>query len=245
VQDAYNLGWKLALVAKGKADPALLDSYEEERLPIAKRLLNTTDRGFRLVVSDSWLAGLFRTKILARIVAFAMSQKRIQKFAFGTISQTGINYRQGPLSESQKGLPGSAPQAGDRFPWLKLKFQAGGGVEDLFEKLDDTRFNLIVVGQPSPSASTLGLNDLLRIHSIPSDPINDRELARVGVPSPSFYLLRPDGHVGFCGTRLDASEIVRYVGEKMHLGTSTASNNFRIAAREAHQFVFCEVANVY
>ncbi len=58
LQDAYNLAWKLALVANGQADAALLDTYEEERLPVARRLLNTTDRAFRLVVSDSRLAGL-------------------------------------------------------------------------------------------------------------------------------------------------------------------------------------------
>ena len=75
LQDAYNLAWKLALVVKGRADAALLDSYEEERIPVAQRLLNTTDRAFRLVVSDSWLAGLLRTKILARIAAFAMSRR--------------------------------------------------------------------------------------------------------------------------------------------------------------------------
>src|SRR4029077_7788506 len=73
LQDAYNLAWKLSLVVKNQADATLLDSYEEERIPIAQRLLNTTDRGFRLIVSDNWLAGLFRTKILARIGAFAMS----------------------------------------------------------------------------------------------------------------------------------------------------------------------------
>ena len=73
LQDAYNLAWKLALVVAGKADAALLDSYEDERIPVAQRLLETTDRGFRLVVSDSWLAGLLRTQVLARIAAFAMS----------------------------------------------------------------------------------------------------------------------------------------------------------------------------
>src|SRR5262245_1480001 len=70
LQDAYNLAWKLALVVSDRARAALLDSYEQERLPVARRLLNTTDRAFRLVVSDSWLAGLLRTKVLARIVAF-------------------------------------------------------------------------------------------------------------------------------------------------------------------------------
>src|SRR4029079_6839934 len=42
LQDAYNLGWKLALVVKGQADAGLLDSYEQERLPVAQRLLRTT-----------------------------------------------------------------------------------------------------------------------------------------------------------------------------------------------------------
>ena len=79
LQDAYNLAWKLALVVKGQAGAALLDSYEQERIPVAQRLLDTTDRAFRLVVSDSWLAGLLRTKILARIAAFAMGLERIQR----------------------------------------------------------------------------------------------------------------------------------------------------------------------
>ena len=96
LQDAYNLGWKLALVVEGRADAALLDSYEEERIPVARRLLNTTDRAFRLIVSDNWLAGLLRTEILARVAAFAMSRERIQSFAFRVVSQIGIHYRKSP-----------------------------------------------------------------------------------------------------------------------------------------------------
>src|SRR5687767_501124 len=124
LQDAYNLAWKLALVVKGQADMALLDSYEEERAPVARRLLNTTDQAFMLVVSDTWLASLFRTQILARIVAFAMGRERIQRVAFRTISQTGIRYRNSRLSQTLPGLPDGAPRAGDRFPWLHLKFEA-------------------------------------------------------------------------------------------------------------------------
>ena len=126
LQDAYNLAWKLALVVKGEADAALLDSYEEERVPVARRLLDTTDRAFRLVVSDSWLAGLLRTKVLARIAAFAMRRERMQRFAFRTVSQTGIGYRKSALSKSLDGLPARAPRAGDRFPWLRLKLGRTG-----------------------------------------------------------------------------------------------------------------------
>jgi 2-polyprenyl-6-methoxyphenol hydroxylase-like FAD-dependent oxidoreductase len=222
LQDAYNLGWKLALVVSGQADAALLDSYEEERVPVARRLLNTTDRAFRLVVSDSRLAGLLRTQVLARIAAFALSRERIQRAAFRVVSQIGIHYRTSPLSKSPEGLPTGAPRAGDRFPWLRLKFQANGPVEDLFQRLDDTRLNLIVMGQPSPAEGALALGDLLRIHVIPVDPINDAELARAQVPRPSFYLVRPDGHIGLCGVHPNAAAATRYVSEHLRLEVRSA-----------------------
>ncbi len=218
LQDSYNLAWKLALVVEGRAGAALLNSYEEERLPVARHLLDTTDRAFRLVVSDSWLAGLFRTNILARIAAFAMSIERIQAIAFRLVSQTGITYRGSALSKSLEGFPRGAPQAGDRFPWLHLKFRPDGEIEDLFERLDDTQFNLIAFGQPSPPDDALGrLHDVLRVHVVPANPVNDRELARAAIPQPSFFLLRPDGHIGLCGTRLDAAAIRRYADETLHL----------------------------
>src|SRR6266700_1333494 len=213
LQDAYNLAWKLALVVKGHADAALLDTYEQERIPVAQRLLRTTDRAFNLVVSDRWIAGLFRTRILARIAAFAMRFKRVQTLAFRTISQPGIAYRESPLSKMLPGLPDGAPRAGDRFPWLRLRFQANGPVEDLFQKLDDTRYNMIVIGQPAPPGEALGLGDLLRIHVIPGEAHNAQELARVRILGPAFYLLRPDGHVGLAGTRLEPDAVTRYLSE--------------------------------
>jgi 2-polyprenyl-6-methoxyphenol hydroxylase-like FAD-dependent oxidoreductase len=222
LQDAYNLAWKLALVVSGRAGAALLDSYADERVPFAQRLLSSTDRAFSLVVSDSWLSGLFRTRILAKIAAFAMSLDSIRTFAFRTISQIGISYRDSALSETLAGLPDSAPHAGDRFPWLRLKLLPNGSTEDLFGRLDDTRFNLIVIGQGSPPGGVAGLGDLLRIHEVPNDSANDQELARAQIPQPSFYLVRPDGHVGLAGTRLDAAAATRYVSERLHIGTKGA-----------------------
>ena len=228
LQDAYNLAWKLALVASGRASATLLDSYEAERMPVAQRLLSTTDRAFALVVSDSWLAGLFRTRVLAKIARLCDdASSRIRTLAFRTISQIGIRYPDSPLSETLAGLPEAAPHAGDRFPWLRLKLQPNGPTEDLFAKLDDTRFNLIVIGQPSPPADVPGLGDLLRILAIPSDPANDAELARAQIPQPSFYLLRPDGHVGLAGTRLDAAAVTRYVSERLHMGTAVRNAELR------------------
>ena len=206
LQDAYNLAWKLALVVSGRADQALLDSYEEERIPVARRLLDTTDRAFSLVVSDNLLAGLVRTKVLAKVAALAMTSPRVQEFMFGTISQIGIHYRESALSRTLPGLPRSAPQAGDRFPWLKLSLGQDGTIDDLFQLLDDTRFTLLLFGQPAPDRTTLPLGDLLRVLVVPSNPVNDRELSQHDIPQPSFYLLRPDGHIMLTGAQVTLSE---------------------------------------
>ena len=218
LQDAYNLGWKLALVTQNRANAALLDSYEEERLPVARQLLDTTDRAFRLIVSDNWLAGLFRTRILARVAAFAMGRPRLQALAFRVVSQTGIQYRASRLSKSLDGLPGEAPRAGDRFPWLQLRLQPDGPLEDMFKTLHDTRFNLVVFGQAGAAAAAgVGLGELVHIQAVPSEPVNDAELARVRIPQPSYYLVRPDGYVGLCGINLDGDAIKHYFSESMNL----------------------------
>jgi 2-polyprenyl-6-methoxyphenol hydroxylase-like FAD-dependent oxidoreductase len=219
LQDAYNLAWKLALVVKKHANPLLLDSYEQERVPVARALLDGTDRAFQLVVSDGWFARLLRTKILARIAAFAANRKAVQRRAFRIISQTGIGYPKSSLSKSLNRLPVTAPQAGARFPWLRLKFAVNGPVEDLFQKLSDTCFNLILIGQPALPEGKQGPGDLLRIHAIPSEPANDNELARAQIPQPSFYLIRPDGYVGLCGKRLEGNDIERYWSENLQLST--------------------------
>jgi 2-polyprenyl-6-methoxyphenol hydroxylase-like FAD-dependent oxidoreductase len=215
LQDAYNLAWKLALVLSGTAGAAVLNSYEDERIPVARRLLATTDRAFSLAVSDSRMAGLFRTLILTKIMALAMRFDWVRKLAFRTISQTGIRYRRSPLSQTMPGVAGAAPRAGDRFPWLRLKLSPDGPPGDLFQKLDDTRFNLIVIGQPAPPSGLPGLGDLMRTLSIPSDPANDRELERANIPRPSFYLLRPDCYVGLSGTRLEVDALSRYFSERL------------------------------
>lgn len=215
LQDAYNLAWKLALVIEGRAGEALLDSYEAERLPNAIRLLRTTDRAFSFIVSSRWLAGSCRIPILGRAVALAMGCDRMRKSVFRTISQIGIRYPASFLSETLPGLPVGAPQAGDRFPWLHLRFSTDAPAEDLFKRLDDTRFNLIAIGQSSLPAVPPELDDLLSVHRIPEDPVNKQELTSFRIPSPSFYLLRPDGHIGLAGVKLDATLLEQYLARRL------------------------------
>src|SRR5262249_43533375 len=153
---------------------------------------------------------LLRTKILARIAAFVVNRRTMQRRAFRIVSQTGIRYRNSSLSKSLEQLPGSAPQAGDRFPWLRLKLTAGGPVEDMFQKASDLRFNLFLTESPAGEGLP-EFADLVRTWRITKDAENDRELARVQIPAPSFYLVRPDGYVGLCGTSFDAATVKSYL----------------------------------
>ena len=228
LQDAYNLAWKLALVVQGRAEPALLDTYEQERIPVARRLLDTTDRAFQLIVANGWWGGLLRTRILAKVAARAMTFEWVRQLAFRTISQIGISYPGSAMSHALPGLPKDAPAAGDRFPWMRLKFEPNGQTQDLFEQLDDIKFNLLVFEQSPISPETLDdFGGLVRVHTIAADPANASELARTKVPQPSFYLLRPDGHVGLCGARLEVANVKRYLAEQVHLTTGATATPIR------------------
>jgi 2-polyprenyl-6-methoxyphenol hydroxylase-like FAD-dependent oxidoreductase len=226
LQDAYNLAWKLALVVTGQADEALLDSYETERIPVADRLLRTTDRAFTFLISPHWLARFFRMQVFQKVIAFAMRYARTRMLAFRTISQIGIRYANSPLSRMLAHIPKGAPAAGDRFPWLHLKFSSAGPAEDLFRKLDDTRFTLLLFGQALPGAGLPdGSSRLMSAYSIPDDPTNDRALAAARILKPSFYLLRPDGHIGLAGSALDGTALSSYFNDRVKIRTGSTGRD--------------------
>src|SRR6476620_10355938 len=79
IQDGYNLAWKLALVLKDNASPAILETYNDERLPNAKRLLQTTDRFFEFGVSDEWFVSFFRIHIFPYIFGAALHLDIVKK----------------------------------------------------------------------------------------------------------------------------------------------------------------------
>ncbi len=77
IQDAYNLGWKLATVLRG-ASPSLLDSYVSERLPVGAELVRNTGRGTRIIYSSSsWLVWL-RNRALQKAMQLDMVTERVR-----------------------------------------------------------------------------------------------------------------------------------------------------------------------
>ena len=116
IGDAYNLGWKLALVARDLAGASLLDSYEAERMPFARSILNGTDRAFLLQVTTDTAAQrlkIFFTPLLFRIASMLSP---VRKRAFWFVSQLWTSYRDSP-AVAQSGPAGDGPRAGERAPY--------------------------------------------------------------------------------------------------------------------------------
>jgi len=124
LQDAFNLGWKLALVIQGKAREGLLDTYHAERISLARKLVRTTDRAFYVVNSQKAWVRFFRLRILPPIARLAfptfMRITFIREIGFRTISGIAIHYRKSALSRETPGsrFPFPAPRPGDRVPRL-------------------------------------------------------------------------------------------------------------------------------
>src|SRR5215210_710719 len=123
IQDAFNLGWKLALAARDQAAPGLLDTYQEERHPIAQGVLRGTHLGTRLFLAQNPLMRAVREQAVPAIVSIAPIRRRI----LAAVSQLTIGYRGSPLSVD----------ADDREAargWLHrdaLGFRAGDRVPDV------------------------------------------------------------------------------------------------------------------
>jgi 2-polyprenyl-6-methoxyphenol hydroxylase-like FAD-dependent oxidoreductase len=214
IQDAWNLGWKLAMVVRGSADERLLDSYQAERWPVGRTLLRVTDRlfgAFARAVSAGQFVRLLRRFLVRRIVAPALSRPSIRTFAFHFVSQLGIHYRNSPAVVEGEPTLRSGPKAGDRLPDACIDRH----VERVYlqEALRSPHMHLLLCGPVSewniPQLGELGrtFSEVLVITHLSRDnpeegfvDPNGETLARLGVEQTAQYLIRPDGHIAFrCG----------------------------------------------
>src|SRR5262249_16117825 len=110
------LAWKLNEVLAGRAPDALLDSYEQERIAFARRLVHTTDRVFMLATAQGRLAEIIRTPVFPVVFPALAPFRFFRAFMFSTVSQVMINYRDCALSEGRAG----GVHGGDRLPWVGI-----------------------------------------------------------------------------------------------------------------------------
>lgn len=192
IQDAHNLGWKLAAVAKGGASPALLDSYEAERRPVAAGVLALSN---------------------ARLEQ-AIEQKGIPIRRDASTTQLGVSYRGSALARDDRDET-ALLRAGDRAPDA-TKLTTVEGERRLFDLTRGGRFTLLSFGASAAvEAAPSGLRTL-RVVGRPAAPgdVADTEghlAGAYGAAGRTLVLIRPDGHIALISDAGDVSAVSDYL----------------------------------
>lgn len=204
MQDTYNLGWKLALVERGLADPKLLETYEAERKPIAEQVI--------------WAASSLHDIFMGHGKDIAERAKQIDDPAFldAVVGRcSGISYTYRDYVPHEEGLRDMAgPAIGDRAPDADLD-----DGRTLYDLTRHPGFTLLVLSsQPDrlPEADQVAgdlkgrMGDELSVHRLESTgPLGRAYGEHV---EPGLFLIRPDGYVGYrCGLS-EAGRLERHIG---------------------------------
>lgn len=169
LQDAANLCWKMVRVIKGYSDISLLETYHQERWPVAQKVLHFTDRFFSVATSRNKNLIKVRDMLFPVVTKFLMNKSFGRKFIFSFVSQLGIHYH--PNSVVARG-------AGRRVP----NFELGDG-RKAFDLLTPIQFHLFVFGDEEVKEIFPGT----KIHYLKTSPYKSKGL----------LLVRPDGYSAF------------------------------------------------
>ena len=226
MQDAFNLGWKLAAATRGRATPALLDSYGAERHRIGRAVLRGTSLATRLAALDSRPLSALRN----RLVRLPTARPAVQARARRAASQLAVRYPPSAVvtAVGRRGFarlrPGPAP--GERAPDAPLVDPTDGTPQHLFSLLAGTGHRVLCFagldrrGPPPAALATIArrldtvLDGAVLCCLIVADrapgagaawpgPVRlDPERVahrRYGASAPCVCIVRPDGYVGYRG----------------------------------------------
>ena len=144
LQDAANLAWKLAAVIKGHAPVSLLGTYNAERWPIGRKLLERTDRMFSAMTSESRLMAGVRNLALPIFGRTVLRSQGLRARAFHFVSELGIRYRPGAYVADDRSNGGKAPsdalRAGARAPDARIN-----RTTTVFDHLQADRFTILAI----------------------------------------------------------------------------------------------------
>lgn len=227
IQDAYNLGWKLALVVRGITDEALLDSYQAERHPVGVRLLKTTDRLFSVFGGQNPLARLARGRVAPVIAGRVLTRTWIRRRFIGLLAQLRIKYPDSPLSAEDGSGWRDAPAPGDRAREADVLID--GRDAHLYEVFRGTQHTVLLFtgldDDARPAVELCRIAEqleqrypgMVKARVVSAERFADHPVAlgdparsahrQYGITSASAFVVRPDKYIGYRGNPVDVDRL--------------------------------------
>lgn len=235
MQDAFNLAWKLALIAhgQGQSEP-LLQSYTLERSAVGDRVLKNAERFTTMATLRSPVAQWLRNHIVPILGSFDFVQDKIRNEWF----ELAINYRHSPLSTDQWLALTGGLMAGDRLCDAPLMAAANVHRTTIFSIINSTAHTLLLLpGLCDPSSisqlfkiaanTTEVFPEMFSTHMILknnqsvtglnafNDPlwidVDDRLHQKLHAKEPTLVLVRPDGYIGFRCQPADGQALIDHL----------------------------------
>jgi 2-polyprenyl-6-methoxyphenol hydroxylase-like FAD-dependent oxidoreductase len=222
IQDAFNLAWKLALVVRGRAPAQLLASYHLEREPVARDVLNLTDRITRMATMRNSVAQSVRDFLLPRVSGIDFVGEKIAD----RLAELNITYRTSPIVENRGG---GRLKAGDRAPDAELRDE-NGRARRLFELFREPRHVLLLFLGASGGAAANFWEIGSAIDGLPNGTIDSYRIVRgqsdlpaelrdtsglahaaYGLFEGGVALVRPDGYIGYRSNNFDLENLQIYL----------------------------------
>ena len=230
IQDAFNLGWKLAGVVKNELNESVLESFHDERHPVAVSLIKGTDFAYTGILHPSET----RQRAARLFGPFLIRNERVQTFMRGTLEELNVSYPNSPLNLDLGGAKGPAP--GERVldvalvrdadkatvklseltrgeAWTLLLFAGLHADEEdmaarsVLAREIDQRFGarVRVVGVEAAAVAAPGFPGVALL-----DVLHGAH-ERYGIAAPAFYLLRPDTYVCARGPIRSADKLIAHL----------------------------------
>lgn len=218
LQDAYNLAWKLAGVVNEQFNEKILESYAAERMPVAKRLLSTTDKLFNVIISRNWLSRIFKRWIVPALLKLAWGNDKLRATFFKQVSQIAISYRDSSINLHV--AQSTQIKAGDRLPYLKVFDEKKQLETDLHEWCTKPGFTLIVLGKLAEGDLfalakwiTVKYPGMLNFFYLPQSTKNQHvfDALEVNIKVGKSIIVRPDMHIGFMNDKIDMVLMENYL----------------------------------
>jgi 2-polyprenyl-6-methoxyphenol hydroxylase-like FAD-dependent oxidoreductase len=205
LRGAYNLGWKLAAVARGEAKSCLLDTYTIEQRANAHTIIEANNTNV-LEQPQSYP----KLRLMETFMPIGLSLKPVRRLLEYTLSDLGMEYRNSPLAWQWKNS--GSLQAGDRIPNVPV-VSGDGQWANLHRLLSIHHWTLLLRTKDTEvveqAYQIVGrYRSTIKVTTIqPMDRESDRQLGR----DVQMLLVRPDGHVGLIGAVNDYDTLVQYL----------------------------------